>query len=277
MIQIEQLEIKEIVSKTGRVRKQRYGLFKCEFCKGSVKTTVESGRKAKSCSACRGLARSAEIVRKKGFGNFNLVKELGVRETGILEKRNGTIQRALYGIFECKNCNSHVELSYSKTRKYSHCTHCKRVTHGMSGTRPYIIWRGMKDRCENSKNKKYHIYGGKGVKVCDKWQKFESFWSDMKDTYTENMTIDRKDSSKDYCPGNCRWLSREDNSSKTTKRRPVEQYELLAGSKEYLCKIATYESILNASKICNIHPMSIQSVLGGKSMTAGGYGWKYAN
>ncbi len=99
----------------------------------------------------------------------------------------------------------------------------------------------------------------------------------MKDGYTDDMTIDRKDSDKDYCSENCRWLTSKENSSKTSKRRPVEQYEIREETKEYLVKMATYESILNASKICNIHPMSIQSVLGGKSKTAGGYGWRYKN
>ncbi len=276
MIQIEQLDIREIISNTGKVRKQRYGLFKCKFCDGEIETTIESGRKAKSCSSCRGLARSAEIVKEKGFGNFTLTEELGARETGVIERRNNTMQKALYGVFKCGNCGERVELSYAKTRKYKHCSHCKGIKHGMSKTRPYSIWRGMRDRCDNSKNKKFHIYGGKGIKVCDRWQEFENFWNDMKDGYSEEMTIDRENSSKNYSPDNCRWLTHKENSSKTTKRRPVEQYELLSGSKEYLTKIATYESILNASKICNIHPMSIQCTLGGKSKTAGGYGWRYA-
>ena len=55
-------------------------------------------------------------------------------------------------------------------------------------------------------NKKYHIYGGKGVEVCEKWLTFEGFYEDNKEFYEDGLTIDRRDCDGNYCPENVRWI-----------------------------------------------------------------------
>lgn len=87
------------------------------------------------------------------------------------------------------------------------------MKHGMTGTRIYQTWRNMKTRCYKEYDRKYKFYGGKGIKVCDEWlTNFKSFyeWA-MQNGYTDEMTIDRIDSKKDYCPENCRWVSMIEN------------------------------------------------------------------
>ena len=79
--------------------------------------------------------------------------------------------------------------------------------HGMSDSRPYKIWQGMKTRCDNRNAKKYHLYGGKGIKYCDKWRTFEGFWDDMGGSYKDGLTLDRLDNNVNYCKENCRWGS----------------------------------------------------------------------
>lgn len=79
--------------------------------------------------------------------------------------------------------------------------------HGMTGTRIYIIWKNMRRRCSNVNDIEYKNYGGRGIKVCDRWMKFENFYSDMKDGYSDKMTLDRMDVYGDYFKDNCRWAT----------------------------------------------------------------------
>lgn len=81
--------------------------------------------------------------------------------------------------------------------------------HGGKGTRLFTIWSDMKQRCNNKNCKEYENYGGRGIKVCVGWESdFTNFrdWS-MNKGYKKELTIDRIDNSKGYCPDNCRWVS----------------------------------------------------------------------
>ena len=71
--------------------------------------------------------------------------------------------------------------------------------------REHKTWSGMKARCYDPENMAYPFYGGKGVKVCDEWlASFEAFFRDM-GKRPAGMTLDRKESTGDYCADNCRW------------------------------------------------------------------------
>lgn len=76
----------------------------------------------------------------------------------------------------------------------------------------YRTWLGMKNRCNNPNAVAYRYYGAKGVKVCERWQKFDNFYADMGDRPSPNHSLDRIDPTGDYEPGNVRWATRSQQS-----------------------------------------------------------------
>lgn len=87
------------------------------------------------------------------------------------------------------------------------------LKHGLSHTRFWIIWRGMKQRCLNKKYNEYRYYGGRGITICKRWHKFENFRDDIYKSYLQhvkefgekNTTIDRKNVNGNYTPKNTLW------------------------------------------------------------------------
>lgn len=94
--------------------------------------------------------------------------------------------------------------------------------HGLRGSTEYKSWDCMKQRCSNKKVPRYERYGGRGIKVCDRWNdSFMAFLSDMGKKPTKRHSIDRINNDGDYTPENCRWATPEEQAANMSTTKPV--------------------------------------------------------
>ncbi len=116
------------------------------------------------------------------------------------------------------------------------------------GQRLYWVWAAMIQRCSNPENKGYRLYGGKGIRVCERWRSFDAFLADM-GLPPKGTTIERVDAAGDYKPSNCKWASRIEQA----RNRPTWcRYYTVAGVKmtmreawqQYADRSITYRSFV---------------------------------
>ena len=155
------------------------------------------------------------------FGRLTVIKRLENN------KRNETV-------WLCKcECGKEVNVTYGHLA-YGHSKSCGCYAkelfvntvskHKLRTHRLYNIWRGIKQRCCNSKSVFFNYYGGRGIKICDEWlNDFKKFydWS-VKNGYDGKLSIDRINNDGNYEPHNCRWANPKIQSTNRRTNRIIE-------------------------------------------------------
>lgn len=167
------------------------------------------------------------------MGKFNDLTGQRFGKWLVLERTAEKLNNHICWKCKCDCGTEAVRLGYTLTQGTSKSCGChqqkiasERVSHGHASrsgrTVTYTTWKNMRQRCTNSNIPEYKHYGGKGITVCERWNKYENFLSDMGERPEGRMTIDRIDTNKGYEPGNCRWATYKTQARNTTRNKFIE-------------------------------------------------------
>lgn len=158
----------------------------------------------------------------KQFARLTVIEDAGRGKHGeilvLAQCSCGTQKKLLLGALRRGNTKSCGCFRIEAGRQFA-------TKHGLYGTPTHVVYWAMVRRCTNRNNDNYKYYGGRGIKVCDRWMaSLEAFVEDMGSRPGMEYSIDRIDPDGNYEPGNCRWLKKS-LQSRTTRRAPFVEYE----------------------------------------------------
>jgi hypothetical protein len=175
------------------------------------------------------MRKKLEIQPGMKFNRLTIVKEVEPHRypTGIPRRR-----------YLCKcECGNEINVLIHHLKKNTKSCGCLRVEisksligdlasnfkHGLRKTPEYEIWRAMKQRCLNPKHKSWKNYGGRGIKICDRWlNSVENFFEDMGKRPNSDYSIDRINNDGNYEPSNCKWATPTEQNNNRRIYKKIE-------------------------------------------------------
>lgn len=132
------------------------------------------------------------------------------------------------------------------------CYRLDRVTkHGLTKSIHLCRWSAMMRRCYNTKDRRYADYGGRGVKVCERWHDVSVFVLELPEGYFEGAEIDRINNDGDYEPGNVKWSTPKQNSRNRRSNKPLTLNGVTLSQREWAEKLGVDDRLIS-SRINNL-------------------------
>ena len=196
--------------------------------------------------------------------------EKSVKENSIIGERFGGVtvlskhhqNKENRWKYLCRCDCGNTTFAYANQLKFGHKISCgcligiSHTTHGLTKTKEYRTWKGIKGRCYRKNQKDYSRYGAKGIKVCDRWiNSFENFFEDMGKAPSPRHQIDRIDNTGDYSPTNCKWSTPRENACNKCR------------SKIWHIKGLIFDSAISAATHFGVHESTVWAWCTGKNRT----------
>lgn len=164
------------------------------------------------------IVRAVDLTRRKSEkclcnDNLPIVEGEKIGKITVIRKTNEKLSKE--NLWECAcECGEKLYRRGSDLRRprlegsQISCQRCKRKTHGDSNSPEFVVWSGIIQRCYNPNQTGYEYYGGRGIKMCDRWRhSYANFLEDMGRKPHSNYSIERINVDGDYAPDNCVWAS----------------------------------------------------------------------
>ena len=185
-----------------------------------------------------------KLTYESRYNNLTIISEPYLKQYGISKKS--------FAIWQC-DCGQTKEILISRVKcgrtKSCGCLQQEEIklantTHGLSRHTIYILWMNIQQRCYNKKNKKYHIYGERGIAVCKEWlDDFPTFydWS-ITHGWKKGLLIDRINPNGNYEPNNCRFVTYKESANNQRNNIHINAFEETKSVSEWTqderCKVA---------------------------------------